>query len=400
MALYDAYNPDVVFAEVLLIPEWTLPTLNVEQIRANGGITPAPEPILPTSFTIQLYNPDQQILVTHKPGSLATAPSWEFEIPQISFRAPSSSVLDRSQDDPSSSVWAPKLSLKWKREGKLSKELVCYLSGRSSNPEASKSKHKEPDITIAIMKGLKEITLYEPNMNRLDVEDLKGFEVVLLLGSVVIRDVYFGTMRDTFHLSPETKKTSGSNLMTSDTNTTLASPLPIRGTSGSSQDNRLPPTDPRTQWELDQETERLKRQAAEEKRQQRRREDVEQKQIKKMLEAEDKERRRQEAEVDKETERLRKLYGHEDASARPSYQLPANQHWSDPARGQSAYKAMQAPQPHLQQGPYMTGAASSSSLQLRPDDPRLRTKSSVFGFRRHSNSHEGSKLSKKNSSVW
>lgn len=383
-----------------MIPEWTLPTLDVDQIRANGGITPAPEPILPTSFTIQLYNPDQQIVVSHKPGSLASAPSWEFDIPQVSFRAPSSSVLDRSQDDPASSVWAPKLSLKWKREGKLSKELACYLSGRSSNPDASKNKHKEPDITIAIMKGLKEVTLYEPNMNRLDVEDLKGLEITLLLGAVVIRDVFFGAMRDTFHLSQETRKTSSSNPATLDPTTTSTTSLPVRGTGGSSSDHRLPPTDPRTQWELDQETERLKRQAAAEERQHRKKEELEQKQIKKMLEAEDKERRRREAEVNKETERLRKLYGSEDASVRPSHQLPASQHWSESVRQPTAYNATQLSPMYPSQGVYMTGAASSSSLQLRPDDPRLKTKTSVFGFRRHSNSHEGSKLSKKKSSVW
>ena len=71
----------MLFAEVLLIPDWTLPTLSQEEIRKNGGVTPAPEPILPLEFAIQLYNPDQQIVVKHKPASLTSAATWEFEMP-------------------------------------------------------------------------------------------------------------------------------------------------------------------------------------------------------------------------------------------------------------------------------------------------------------------------------
>ena len=289
VALYDAFNPDVLYAEVLLIPEWISPTLSQDEIRRNGGVTPAPAPILPLEFTIQLYNPDQQVLVKHKPASFSSAATWEFEMPSQSFRTPSHSKLDRSQSDPAISEFTPKLALKWKKDGRLSKDLACYLSGRSLNPDGSKNKNKEPDITIAILKNLKEITIYEPNMTRVEVEDLKGFEITLLLGSVVIRDVYFNTMKETFNLS--TRKGSTSNPRTP------APILPSRVASG----DRIPPTDPRTQWELDQETQRLKRQAEKEAREVKRREEAEQRQIKQMLEAEEREQRTKQAEIDAET---------------------------------------------------------------------------------------------------
>ena len=368
VALYDAFNPDVLYAEVLLIPEWTSPTLSQDEIRRNGGVTPAPAPILPLEFTIQLYNPDQQVLVKHKPASFSSAATWEFEMPSQSFRTPSHSKLDRSQSDPAISEFTPKLALKWKKDGRLSKDLACYLSGRSLNPDGSKNKNKEPDITIAILKNLKEITIYEPNMTRVEVEDLKGFEITLLLGSVVIRDVYFNTMKETFNLS--TRKGSTSNP------STPAPILPSRVASG----DRIPPTDPRTQWELDQETQRLKRQAEKEAREVKRREEAEQRQIKQMLEAEEREQRRKQAEIDAETERLKRLYGSQNM---PVVRPP--QQWS-------------GAQPHG--GPnnvYMSGAASQSTLL--PPDPRLKQKSSIFGFRRHSD-QEGGKLNKKKSAMW
>jgi len=377
VAIYDAHNPDVLFAEVLLIPDWTQPTLSQDEIRRNGGVTPAPEPILPTEFAIQLYNPDQQIVMKHKPASLTSAAVWEFEMPTQSFRTPSHSHLDRSQNDPTISEFTPKLALKWKKDGRLSKDLGCYLSSRSLNPDGSKNKHKEPDITIAILKSLKEVTIYEPNMARVDVEDLKGFEVALLLGAVVIRDVYFGAMKETFNIAGRRKNSAPSPTHATSSTTPSAPPAVRRTTIPSLPEPRVPPTDPRSQWEIDQETERLRRQAALEERQRKQQEEAEQRQIKQMLEAEEKERRRRQAEVDAETERLRRLYGQQSSSP-----------------GGSAY---------AQQGgsgePYMAGAAASQSAFLQPNQQKLKQKSSIFGFRRHSD-QETSRLAKKKSAMW
>lgn len=385
----------MLFAEVLLIPDWTQPSLNQDEIRRNNGVPPPPEPILPLEFAIQLYNPDQQIFVKHKPQTLTSAATWEFEMPTESFRAPSFSQLDRSQDDPTISEFTPKLALKWKKDGRLSKDLGCYMSGRSYNPDGSKNKHKEPDITIAILKNLKEITLYEPNMARVEVEDKKGFEVALLLGAVVIRDVYFTPMKDTFNLTTG-RKSSGNAVPPVNT-----SPSPVVTTSQyggrptispqQSREGRIPPTDPRSQWEIDQETERLRRQVAEEERQQKKREEAERKQIQKMVEQEDKEQRRKQAEIDKETERLRRLYGGQQDI--PSIQAPQRQRHSTSYDSASAY-ASQAGYP----GPYMTGGASQSAY-LQPIQPKLKQKSSIFSFRRNSD-QDNNRLAKKRSSVW
>ena len=153
----------------------------------------------------------------------------------------------------------------------------------------------------------------------------------------------------------------------------------------------MPPTDPRTQWELDQETERLKRQAAEEERKLQKQLEAEQKQIKKMLQEEEKEMRKKQAEVDAETERLRKMYGQPNV---PEIQTPARQQhrYSASAGPESAYAFQSG-----QTGPYMSGGASQSAF-LQPSQP-LKQKSSFFGFRRHSD-QEAQKLAKKKSSNW
>lgn len=395
VGIYDAYNPDVLFAEVLLIPDWTQPTLSQEEIRRNNGQTPAPEPILPTEFAIQLYNPDQQIVVKHKPATLTSAATWDFEMPQQSFRTPSHSALDRSQDDPTVSEFTPKLALKWKKDGRLSKDLGCYISGRALNPDGVKNKHKEPDITIAILKNLKEVTIYEPNMARVDIEDLKGFEVALLLGAVVIRDVYFGNMKDTFNILSGRKGDRTSPTIG------LAQPVQIAAVAAQQppsrivptpqRENRIPPTDPRTQWEIDRETERLRKLAVEEERQLRKREAEERRQIQKLLEEEDKATRQRQAVIDAETERLRKLYGDQDASAQSTLNLPSlHQYHSHPES--SAYASTQS-----QAGPYVPGAAPQSSLLL-PEQQKLKQKSSIFGFRRHSD-QENNKTAKKKSGM-
>ncbi|KIV85074.1 hypothetical protein PV11_00809 [Exophiala sideris] len=426
-ALYDAFNPDVLYAEVLLIPAWTQPPPLSEQARVNGAVPPPPEPILPTEFTIQLYNPDQQIKVTHKPASWNTAASWEFEMPQQTFRAPSWSALDRGQHDPAASEITPKIAFRWKKDSKFSKDLVCFLSGRSTDV-VRKSRSKEPDITVSIFKGLKEVTLYEPNLQRVEVEDLKGFEVVLLLGAVVIRDVYFGHLKETFNISTVGGKLNPTSPIT--TAAALASELQPQSSSpgqltGSAQpgpvrDPRVPPTDPRSQWEIDAQTALLQRQLAEEERARRIREEEAERQTRKLLEAEEAEqRRRQQVEIDQETERLKQLYGQEDLNVRPN--LPPRdprqqRHYSETT--QSAYvQSQQAQHPTIPStnswggysanvpvsGPYMSGAAASQSSFLAPhptSNPNLKQKTSIFNFRRRSDHDSNNRLQRKRSAVF
>lgn len=377
-----------------MIPNWTPTTSSQEETRKQGGTISAPEPILPLEFAIQLYNPDQQIIVKHKPASLTSAATWEFEMPSQSFRTPSQSQLDRSQSDPTASEFTSRLGLKWKKDGRLSKDLGCYISGRALNPDGTKNKHKEPDITIAILKDLKEVTIYEPNMARIELEDLKGFEVALLLGAVVIRDVYFGSMKDTFHILGG-RKGSTTSPVTTPPAMAIQQNFPPRQNSGPRQGDRIPPTDPRSQWEIDRETERLRKEAAEEERQLRKREEAEQRQIRKMLEEEEKQNRRHEAAINAETERLRQMYGQEQHV--PVLHVPQPHHhysYSGPSN-QSAYGYQQAVT-----GPYMSGGVPHPTfLQPDPRQQSLKERSSFFGFRRHSD-QETNKIAKKKSTIW
>ncbi|MCJ1312691.1 hypothetical protein MMC25_006367 [Agyrium rufum] len=346
VALCDSYNQDVLFGEVLLVPEWTKPNPTAEELRLSGGIPSPPQPILPTEFTIQLYNPDQQVTVRQHSGSWGASSYWEFEMPSQTFRVPSISALDRTQSDPTASETTPHVMFRWKRDGKLSKDLSCSLSGKSTNPDGTKRKHKEPDIAISFFRHLKEITIYEPNLSRVEMEDPKGLEVVLLLCATVLRDVYFSPLNQAFNIVDLPKPTSrrrGSNnrspapivngrtptsaslssphvaaTTTLTTSTTSSSSRPsfpasssfsTAATPQSSSSSHLPPTDPRSQWEIDAETARLRKHQEREALERHRAEEAETKRVKAMLEAEEKERRRKAAEVEKETERLRKVYG-------------------------------------------------------------------------------------------
>lgn len=319
IALYDSYNPEVLYAEVLVQPEWTQPTLSQAEIRAQNGVPPPPVPIVPNHFTIQLYNPDQQVIVRQIAGSWNSSAHWEFEMPQNSFRLPSASAIDRSQSDPAASDVTPKIAFKWKRDGKLTKDISCYLSGKSTDGR----KNREPDITVAMYKGGKDLTIYEPNMHRVDVEDVKGLEVVFLLSAAVIKDIFFNANREMFNInSPATngaqskRKNSGPVIATGRTS---ATPPVMSGATFSSPATQMPPQNSfasqpiqsgsQTQWEIDAETARLKALVEAEEKERERNERLEQKRLKKMLEAEEKERKRRDAEVAKETERLRKQYG-------------------------------------------------------------------------------------------
>ena len=417
-ALYDSYSPDILFAEVLLIPEWTQPTLNKEEIRRNGGVPPPPEPILPTEFVIQLYNPDQQVAIKWHGGSWGSSGYWGFEMPQQSFRQPSTSSLDRTKSDPTASEITPKLGFKWKRDGKLSKDFVCSLSGKSTNPDGSKRKSKEPDITVAIFKHFKEITIYQPNLSRVEMEDLKGLEVVLILGAIVIREVYNSNMRDTFNItdtppSASIKPPTIANQESVHNHRQSTQPNPLPPPRKSSSDPRPPPTDPRSQWELDVETARLRKQVEHEERHKRRAEAAETKRVKKMLEEEDRRRQERQKEVDRETERLRRVYGQQGYPApRPSHGQAVTAYPPAPVQrphstSSTAYIAhnLRPPQgqgPYLQ--PYGPGTASSSGFfggglaPPRPQRPVAPKKSSFWHVGKRE--EPSSRLSKQRSTVF
>ncbi|MCJ1351363.1 MAG: hypothetical protein MMC33_001347 [Icmadophila ericetorum] len=440
-ALYDSYNADVLFGEVLLIPEWTQPSLSAEEIRQNSGIPPPPQPILPSEFTIQLYNPDQQVLLRYHPGSWNTSPYWEFEMPQQTFRQPSTSALDRVQSDPTASETTPKIDFKWKKEGKLSKDLICNLSGKSTKPDGSKKKNKEPDIAICFFRHLREITIYEPNLYRVEMEDLKGLEVVLLLSAAVIRDVYFTPMKETFNITDMPRRSSNDIVpgrrsplaVTIPSGRVPASQRPLNQTSNTQQipsnqpNSRLPPTDPRSQWEIDAETARLKKQVEREEKGKKRREDAELARVKAMLEAEENASRRKQAEIDKETERLRKEYAAE-AAAQQRYQeqrpnlpprinaphrnsAPQIQPLVQPLRPQSFqphyFQPQPFQQPYLQAPPQIGRPSSAGGYYPNPGYnqgglavPQQQVKNKTTFFGRRSHSDQSPKLQKKKSFIF
>ncbi|KAL8686490.1 MAG: hypothetical protein Q9218_007066 [Villophora microphyllina] len=452
VALYDSYHPEILYGEVLLIPEWTQPSLSQDEIRRNGGVPPPPQPILPASFVIQLYNPDQQIVVQQGVSRWSATPQWVFEMPQRSFRQPSVSSIDRTQSDPTATETTPKLRFKWKKDGKLSKDYVCSLSGKNTNPDGSKRKNHEPDITLSIFKHLKEITMYEPNLSRVEMEDPKGLEIVMLLSAIVIREVYNGHLRETFNVADIPRRLSNeataSRKNSSDRtakykNICQTPPAPPRlpttqrpplqsphPTISDNANSRPPPTDPRSQWELDAETAVLKKQVEREERERRRAEHAETKRVKKMLEEEDRKARQKQAEVDKETERLKREFEREQREMRKQQQQPPQGGSRPPLPpGRPNASALQIPgsfpaphgyaQPPVQRphstnpyypggGPYMQPSNAASSVvfsrpstgAVRPQDGRRpNPKPSFFGLL-GSSDHSNQRLAKKQSAVF
>jgi hypothetical protein len=198
---------------VLAKPGWTHPTLSQEEIRKNGGVPPPPQPIYPTEFAIQLYNPDTQVIVKQQTSKWSSTISWEFSLPQVTFRMPSNSDLDRTQTDPGADANTPRVNFAWRKEGRLGKDMTCYMTGKSTDLTGKKAKKsKEPDIAVALFSGLREMSIMEPNLYRVEIEDYKGLEVALLLSAAVIRDLFFGDAREQFHINDAAARKNSAGL--------------------------------------------------------------------------------------------------------------------------------------------------------------------------------------------
>ncbi|KAK8034861.1 hypothetical protein PG993_009856 [Apiospora rasikravindrae] len=353
LGLGDASSQDVIFAEVLIEPEWQQPTLSAAEIRAQNGALPPPVPLIPDGFVIQLYNPDQQVAVKGEKSTWTGKESWDFELPQQSFRMPSASQLDRQQNDPVASELTPKVCFKWKRDSKFSKDMTCYLTGTS----LAGKKNKDPDITIALYKQGREpgLTIYEPNLRRVEVEDRKGLEVVLLLAAETIREIYLFPSRDSFNIPgvPPPARRKNSRPIPSSSS---SSPKPVSSSSPAhTMSGGLGNT-----AEIDAETRRLQAMVEQEEREREKRDQAEQKRIKKMLEEEDKERRRRDAEVAQETERLRREFGiqGQDIDAQRPQVPPRNSQQLHP-NSMAGFMAQPAPPPR----PMSAEPPHNSSMQ-------------------------------------
>ncbi|KAJ5550553.1 hypothetical protein N7535_001504 [Penicillium sp. DV-2018c] len=463
VALYDPYVTDVVYGEVAVVPDWTQPSLSADTIRANGGVAPPPEPILPTEFVIQLYNPDQTVNVKYHTKSWNKPAQWEFEMPQNTFRVPSASRLDQTQIDPSIADVTPKLRFSWRKDGKLSKDLTCLLHGKTSTIPDSRTKSREPDITVALFQGLKELTLYEPNLYRVEMEDFKGLEVVLILAAVAIRDIFFGPAKEAFHITPggptQVNRKPATGQTATAAVTAASSSKPERKTESAGPATGHKPSPPRLSIPNSSSPAPQER-----KRQDERTRKEEERRTQEVLAAEEKARRRREAEIEKETRRLQKLYGQEEHQARlqqqqastssprpnlpPRHTRPAQSHPYSHQYSQSSVQLAShpaarpnrhprqsshgAPIPTFANSPYLhaSGGAQSSThlMQSRPQHPQVRPqstvgfyappassgalpdtarptqvqpkKSSFFGFRRSKEESGSTKLEKKRSSMF
>ncbi|KAG6004376.1 hypothetical protein E4U21_001139 [Claviceps maximensis] len=374
LGLFDVHCTSVIYAEVLVEPERPRPTLSAAELRAQAGVS-TPALLVPDAFDILLYNPDQRIVVKRNHGGWGKSESWDFEVPERSFQIPSASEMDRDSTLAVSEL-APKVVFRWKRDGRLSRDMSCYMCGSSVGGKKS----KEPDITVAMFRAARSgsiVTMYEPNMARVAVEDRKGLEVALILGAEVVRDLYLVPKHDPFN----TGCAGGSGASSKPSGRTPTPP--------SSQQQSVPPNRPGpsasgalglgvirpgqgqgqgqgqgrgrgrgrgqgpgqgqgpgraphsataaallTQAQVDAETKRLQAMVAEENRLAREREQrdrEEQDRIRKMLQQEeDMQRRRREAEVEQETERLRRQYGVQ-LSPPPPPQLPPRPNSAEPS---------------------------------------------------------------------
>ncbi|KAK4217866.1 hypothetical protein QBC37DRAFT_24132 [Rhypophila decipiens] len=347
-ALCDAYNPDVVYAEVTVDPDWTQPTLSAAEIRAqsqSGAPPTVATAMIPDNFNIQLYNPDQSVTVKMLQGGWNKTDNWEFELPVQTFKLPSTSELDRDPGRGSPADLVPRIMFRWKKDGKLSRDMTCYMCGKNLGGR----KNKEPDITIAFFKASRDsvVTIYEPNLHRVEVEDRKGLELVLLFGAEIIKDLYLNPKPDVFNVSGtaaviatnggkrKNSRPSGgtppvamSGALGTNNTTPGSRPSPTQASHSASAISSSAAAKPTqglpgpSSAEIEAETRRLQAMVEREEREREKRERAEQKRIKKMLEEEEKEARRREAEIAKETERLRKKYGIE-GQALPSQPAPA-----------------------------------------------------------------------------
>ncbi|KAJ6789598.1 hypothetical protein PWT90_09064 [Aphanocladium album] len=198
LGLVDVHYSSVIYGEVLIRPQWTQPSLSAAEARAQGGVSTVVA-TTPDVLPVSLYNPDQTIPLRLQRSSFKSD-AWEFEMPEQTFKPPSASQID--QDGAASGIaeLTPKVLFRWKRDSRLSKDMTCYLTGRSFGGKKS----KEPDITVAMYRAHKHestVVIYEPNMARVEVEDRKGLEVVLLLSAEVIRDLYLMPKQNPFNTS-------------------------------------------------------------------------------------------------------------------------------------------------------------------------------------------------------
>lgn len=324
LGLVDSSSPDVVYGEVLIEPDWPQSLFSITELRDTRGDGLTSSPAVPDLFVVRLYNPEHHVKVRSAQGTWNTNESWEFEMPQQTFRRPSGSWLDSVQHDPSSYNQTPKVLFQWKRDSIFSKDLTCFMVGKS----LKERENKEPDITVAFFKHRRHsnttLTIYEPNMQRVDIEDRKGLDIVLLLTAETIKDLFISPVNDPFNITSASGSAASRRNNTNWKSSKLSS-LPWRLNAGSLFDNFSTMAQAGnmkvkndadivnhfegSQLVIDAKTRRLQILIEKEMKDHKKQLKKEQKLIKKMLEEEHEEHKKAEIEIAKETERLKKLYG-------------------------------------------------------------------------------------------
>jgi hypothetical protein len=245
------------------------------------------------------------------------------------------------------------------------------------------------------------VAIYEPNMARVEVEDRKGLEVVLLLSAEIIRDLYLAPRSDPFNTAgappPTHSNGAGGGVApvpkaVQKRPTAPPSPGPVMsGAIGDSMPSSSgqPPRASSSPRKDDIEAEKRKvaalvEQEQEKARERDRRDKEEQKHIREMLEREEEERirkmlereaREEQAErdrrqrqIDAETERLRREYG----------VGPDDGDGNGPGRGRLAPASPRLPPRPGTGGVETSGAAGGRpgpSTEAPPQPPRPRPQS-------------------------
>lgn len=315
-------------------------------------------------------------------------------------------------------------------------QLRCSLVSPANLPSipgtASASKKagaNEPDIPIAMFlglgekKGIGEITIIQSNLKRVEVEDLKGLEVVLLLSAMAIGDIWFQSTNQMFNLNPPirgsangTARRKNSMPLAAATPTiAVSAPEPRSPPTTSPQHGKPPPNDAsfaarfqqqqqshqrRHSTPMDADAEYSRRVQEEEKRK-RRIAEKEQEEIRKMLaEEESRERRKREEDINRETERLKRIYEAE----RAEYMARGARNAAQPQRVSSQQRNQRPPvvggSGGMMMPPPQGGRGGAAN-----DEKKLGSRKSFLGLKFGSSSsskeeEKKKKLSKKGSSMF
>jgi hypothetical protein len=345
----DAHFPTIAYASVACSLEFPLASPSAD---AN-----APKVLLPSEFTVNLFNPDFQVTVEMKHSTLK-GNFWEFSMPKHSFPPPTNSQIDAGYTPPVSE----RLYFRWRKEGGVlsRSQLRCSLVSTANTPGSSsrdrKAGAKEPDITLAMYEGVGdkhgrgEFVVYESNFRRVDIEDLKGLDLVMVIGARVINDIWFCPTATTFNTGSEVMVGSGSKqkgknsppvpVLASQPVPLQAGPPPQPGTFSQrfrqhqrQGHEQSPPAYPAgsgglTAYPPEKTNGPTPEQERAKKDQERRRIEAEQAEIHCMLAREEaQEQARKQAAINAETERLKRLYQQESRNRpqRPGPPAPVSQ---------------------------------------------------------------------------